>query len=766
VDAAVMERSLNELVRRHEILRVRFVLREEGPVQLVETDAPIQFTVTDLSSLEPDAREKTGLHIALETVREPFDLNAGPVLRGRLIRLATTDHLLCIPMHHVVSDGFTGSILLDDLVAIYDNFAAEKPGGLPDLALHFTDYAAWERHYMDGPRLEEQLNYWRSVLQNAPSSLDLPTDVAGSFDSDRRGYVRSIVIPDDLLGRLQSLAQTNGTTLFTVLAAALRVLLYRWSGQADFLLGTLVSNRSRTGTERLIGCFVNPLPLRNPVAGVQSAMTLLDKEKKAVMDGFAHQDCPFALIVKDLNPERTSNDNPLFNVALLFQNFPAIARSGCYFEAEQIDFDTQVALLDLRFIAMETSGGLQLSCEYKAARFSEDTVDTLLQGYAEVLRTVERDPARVVDDIELPQRLTEQAVAARARDHRRTIAIAASFTSQPIEERLNLLLTELEMSYRVTFTAHHDVLGQLLDPTSAIRASDGFAVVLLRLEDGTNSKLADDLITALREAETGQVPVILCFCPESRGAGLNANSREGFYRSLEAKVADAFANSKMVCVVPSAETLDLYPTEEYEASARQRRNGVPYTEDFFSALGTMLVRRIWGLSENRYKVIAIEADQVLWKGRWAEDGRVTVDEPRRLLQNSLIEQRNAGMLLCLCSRNSEKDIQASFDSDSDPAMPLRRGDMAANAINDRTYAENLNELAGELGMGLDRFIFLHTDEAECLRVEASCPEVLTLQMPTDPDAVRPWLKHVWAFDLCNRARRESGADLRDQNRSV
>ena len=185
VDAAVLERSLNELRRRHEILQVRFIERESGPVQVVEPGAPLQLAVTDLSSLDSSAREQAAMDLALQTVREPFDLVRGPVLRARLVRLAAEEYLLCIAMHHVVSDGSSGSIMLDELGAIYDAFAAGEPNPLPDVQLHFTDYAAWERQWMQGARLEEELVYWRSALLGAPSSINLPTDFAPTSALDR-----------------------------------------------------------------------------------------------------------------------------------------------------------------------------------------------------------------------------------------------------------------------------------------------------------------------------------------------------------------------------------------------------------------------------------------------------------------------------------------------------------------------------------------------------------------------------------------------------
>jgi acyl carrier protein len=756
VDPAMLERSLNELRRRHEILQVRFIHGVDGPVQVVEPGDALQLAVTDLSTLEAEARKQAAMKLALETVRQPFDLERGPTLRARLVRLAAEDYVLCVAMHHVISDGFTGSIVLDELGAIYDAYAAGEPDPLPDVGLHFTDYAAWERQWMQGPRLEQELEYWRSVLKAAPSSLSLPTDFVPSAATARDECMRSLTIPGETLERLKALAQSNGTTLFTVLSAGLRTLLYRWSGQGDFLLGTIASSRSRSGTERMIGCFVNPLPLGNPVMARQSVFDLLNNEKNAVMDAFAHQDCPFAKIVEAISPERTRSDNPLFNVALVLQNFPVIEFSGRNFQVEFVNFDIRVALLDLRFVALETGAGLQLGCEYKSALFSEETIDALLHGYAEVLRACATNPASPVDDIALPEPLVRQAAAARQRDHVPTVAITASFTAEPVAESLSFLLSELDMQYRVTFAPYQQVFQQLLDPTSVVRAADGFAVVLLRFEDwmhgetGTDAEqkekleqVADELIAALRAAQSGPTPVILCFCPASRAIDEKPGWREWLH-SLEEKVAAAFGAGTSVNVIRSQEILDLYPVEEYEDEYAQRLGNVPYTTDFYSALGTMLVRRMWGIAENRYKVIAMECDQVLWSGYCARNQRVVVDGPHRALQNSLLEQRDAGMLLCLCSKNREEDVWAAFEGNAE--FPLQRDDFIASAVSLEANTENLGSLARELGFELDSFIFLSSDPDQCAAVEAAFPGVLTLQAPAEPDEIPTWLKHVWAFD--------------------
>ena len=225
----------------------------------------------------------------------------------------------------------------------------------------------------------------------------------------------------------------------------------------------------------------------------KSATDVLRRENSAVMEAFAHQDCPFPKIVEAASPERSSSDNPLLNVSLVLQNFPVIALEGRHFQVEYVNFDAQVALLDLRFIAMETRDGLEISCEYKNSLFTEATIDALLSSYSAVLQSIVVDPRQPVGKIAIPDALVRQAVESRKRAHIPSVAITASFTAEPVAEPLNFLLGELGMSYRVSFAPYQQVFQQLLDPTSQVRTADGFAIILVRFEDWLTDEGSADL---------------------------------------------------------------------------------------------------------------------------------------------------------------------------------------------------------------------------------------------------------------------------------
>ncbi len=773
VNPQVMERSLNALRLRHEILRVRFVAGVDGPMQIVEDGGELPLTVTDLSALEPGAREREAMRLALQTVRDPLNLAGGEVQRTRLIRLSDGEFMLCIAEHHVVNDGFTGSILLDELGAVYDAFAAGETSPLPSPTLHYTDYAVWERQWMQGARLEGEVDYWRALLRGAPTVLSLPADFAQGAEPNRRGNLRSRMLPAELLGGVQSLAQVHGTTQFTVMAAALRLLLARWSGRSDFLLGTTASNRSRSGCERMPGPFVNPLPLHNPIHAGDTARDLLNREKNAVMEAFAHQDCPFALIVEAVNPERSSDDNPLFNVGLVMENFPEIELKGKNFEAEYLNFDPEVSLLDLRFIAVEKHGGLRLSCEYKSALFAPETVDALLQAYADTLATLVGNPDKPLAEFLLPAALVRQAEgSAIARSQ--LVAISATYTAEPIKEPLEFWLKQLGMPPKVVFASYNQVFQELLNPSSLLAKNQyGVNVVLLRMEDlhsasiegeaGSAASLdarVGELLTALRTAAQRMfVPLLVVVSPPAE----SAQAQPGLAQAIEQAEASLVAGARDIAgvqVVGSAELLGLYPVDDYADEYSYEISHIPYKPEMFVALASMIARRIYAARQAAHEVVVLDCDSALWAKTSLRGGQTgfEIDTSHVALQQLMISQEESGTVLCLVSSEAEAEVFEHFENV--PGMELGMQQIVASRFGVRSKSDGLKELALELGLTLDRFVFVTGDAVDAADVRANCPAVVVAELPVESEAIPKYLSHFWAFDRHSSSARPVQISLR------
>jgi hypothetical protein len=478
--------------------------------------------------------------------------------------------------------------------------------------------------------------------------LSLPTDHPIAQKPGHSGDAVSLLVPHVTGEKLKAAAQANGSTFFTLLLAALRILLYRWTGQQEIVIGTVASNRTRSGTDRMIGCFLNFLPLRNKVDGHELASGLVGREKQVVMDAFAHQECPFVKIAAAVAPSRASDANPIYNVALLLQNFPKMKFTADSLQAEFVDLEVETALLDLRFVAAEQADGLRVDCEYKTDLFERTTMQNLLEGLLGVLETLTLDPARQIADFAIPQQLVQQSQAARLRDRKQTVAIASTFTAEPLQVPFAFWMKELGINGEITFAPYNQVFQQLLDPSSLIsRNADGVNVVLLRLTDWKRvdgaangqearhniEKNVRDFAAALQTAaQQSVVPTIICLCPAEENLLSDAEWAK-FLASTEETLVSEFSASPGVHVITSAEVLERYPVADYQDEYAEREGKIPYTPAFFIALATMLARRLFSLRRSPRKVVVVDCDNTLWKGVCGEEGAagVCVDAPRRAL---------------------------------------------------------------------------------------------------------------------------------------
>uniref|UniRef100_UPI003B3A91E7 amino acid adenylation domain-containing protein n=1 Tax=Longimicrobium sp. TaxID=2029185 RepID=UPI003B3A91E7 len=327
-DASALERALTELVRRHETLRTTFHPAEQGAVQVVHPAAPAQLPVVDLTGLAPQDREQEASRLEREEVERPFDLERGPLLRVTLLRLSGDDHVLLLTVHHIVSDGWSLGILFRELFTLYEGFSrssgqAQPASPLPPLPVQYADFAVWQRGWLQGDVLQRQLDWWRERLGGAPPALELPTDRPRPAVASSRGASLMFLVPADVARGLHALARREGATLYMVTHAVLDLLLSRWSGQDDLVVGSPIAGRTQMGTEGLIGFFVNTLTLRVDLSGDPSFQELVRRVRETALGAYAHQELPFERLVEEVAPERGLSHTPLFQVMFQLQNMDA-----------------------------------------------------------------------------------------------------------------------------------------------------------------------------------------------------------------------------------------------------------------------------------------------------------------------------------------------------------------------------------------------------------------------------------------------------------
>ena len=560
-DIPALRRSLNEIVRRHEVLRTSFRNVDGHPVQMIAKDLGLDIPLVDLTRSAEAEREAERL--MSEEAKRAFDMVRGPLIRCAVYRLAEKEHLLLLTLHHIVSDGWSRGLLFQELTSVYEAFRKGARSPLPELPVQYADFAHWQRQWLQGGTLDHLLAFWKKTLAGAPASVRLPTDHARPAVQSFSGAKHSVSFTPSFIQSLNNASRRYGATPFMVMVAALKILLLKWTGQTDLVVGTVIANRNQSETERLIGCFMNFMPLRTRVADVGNAVALLEQIRTSVLEAYAHQDCPFERLIEAINPERRLNLNPIYNVVFLLQNYPGGGRFGDALEVDARLVDTGSSLLDLRFIAEESADGMNFCCEYDTDLFDAATIRHLVDSYCAVLERLLSEPRTSLADFKLSPEL--EAQAQRAREREQTIAITATFTAEPLAESLEYWMKELRVSAAIEFAPYNQVFQQLLDPGSLLGANkSGVNVVLIRHEDwsrnehGYNVALEDsaqahvsELVSALRQAATrNSTPCLVCVCPLSPHAAADAE-RARRYGQLDSMLRDELGRMSGVHLVTS-----------------------------------------------------------------------------------------------------------------------------------------------------------------------------------------------------------------------
>ena len=396
-----LDKALSEIVSRHEVLRTSFRSVNGTPTQVIHPDSTININVVDLQQ-HPEAEQETVLQQQVQQeATTPFDLEVAPLIRCKLWQLDTTDYVLALTMHHIVSDGWSMGILIQELSSLYQAFAAEEPSPLPELAIQYADFTLWQRQWLSEEVLETQLNYWKEALEGAPELLQLPTDRSRPHVMSYRGSTEGFSLTTELTQKLQQLSRNLGSTLFMTLQAALAILLYRYSGQFDILIGSPIANRNRHEIESLIGFFVNTLVLRTRFEDNPSFEELLRQVRETTLIGYEHQDVPFEQVVSALQPQRSLSHSPLFQVMFVLQNAPMGKLELPGVSLSQLNQQSTIAKFDLTLSMTETEIGLVGTWEYNTDLFDGSTIKRMATHFHNLLSAIVENPQLVVGELPL-----------------------------------------------------------------------------------------------------------------------------------------------------------------------------------------------------------------------------------------------------------------------------------------------------------------------------------------------------------------------------
>jgi amino acid adenylation domain-containing protein len=396
---ASLERALGAVVTRHESLRTTIRPMGDSAVQIVSSEDGFRLPLVDLSGFPPEQREKELMLRIQEEARQSFDLVRGPLFRSALYRLGPEHHILMLAMHHIVTDGWSIGVLVEELGVLYSDICRGREPSLPELPIQYPDFAEWQRDWLQGETLERMLSYWRNRLQGAPAVLDLPADYPRPAVERYRGAQFRFTIPLPVAQALSSLARREGATLFMALLAAFKVLLSRYSGQADIVVGSPIAGRDRSELEGLIGLFVNTLVLKTYLGGAPGFREILGRVRETCLGAYEHQDLPFEKLVEELKPERDLSRNPLFQVMFALQNAPLRPLSLEDLTITPVEFDRGAAQLDLALHMQETDEGLLGVFEYSTDLFESGTIERMAGHFVTLLEAAVSEPDRRVSDL-------------------------------------------------------------------------------------------------------------------------------------------------------------------------------------------------------------------------------------------------------------------------------------------------------------------------------------------------------------------------------
>ncbi|ASS75351.1 hypothetical protein CIG75_10345 [Tumebacillus algifaecis] len=401
LDLAALELSLHEIICRHEILRTTFAEQAGEPIQVIHAPQPETLAVIDLSDRADGERKERLEQLITEEEKRAFDLQVGPLLRRTLVRMGEEEHVLLMTFHHIIFDAWSIALFVEELVSLYEAAHEQTLAQLPKMELQYADFTLWQRDWLQADVMEEQIQYWKQQFHGEIPILQLATDRPRPAIQSARGAAERLVLDEELTAALRSFSHEHELTLFMTLLGAFYILLYRYSGQEDLVIGTPIAGRRHRHAEKLIGLFVNTLPLRLDLSGAPTGAELFERVRQMMLGAYSHQDVPFERLVEELQPTRDMSRSPLFQVMFGLQSTQLTEQKLSGLNLNLIDKETPFAKFDLNLVLLEEGGKVSGWWEYNADLFDRTTIQRMMQHYEQLLRSILNGPVSEISRLPL-----------------------------------------------------------------------------------------------------------------------------------------------------------------------------------------------------------------------------------------------------------------------------------------------------------------------------------------------------------------------------
>jgi len=430
LDVSILERSINEIVRRHEILRTSFSLIDGALTQIVHAEGTISLPLDDLNHLASDARDAEEERRTIAEAALPFDIKTGPLLRVRLLKLADEEHMFLVTIHHIVSDGWSIGVFSDEVAAHYEELLSGDQATAPDLPLQYADYAIWKNEQTQGCVAAQHRSYWLAKLANLPV-CEIPPDHPRPSLRTHRGYILSLLLPVSLTDSLAELSRKHGCTLYTLSLTALKMLIVHYTRQHDVHVGTLLAGRDRVELEPLIGVFINTIILRTGLSGDPAFFELLARVQQTVEEGMAHQDLPFQQVVEALRLKRNPSRPTVYSINFIYQRDFVKPLHFAGLSMNPVPSKSPGAIYDLNFFMVQRSDGWRLSCEYDCDLYEAVAVNRMIGQLRYLLTEIAANPDRKISEFEFPENAGDPLPAFVPRNN---FALPSPKSTQPVVE--------------------------------------------------------------------------------------------------------------------------------------------------------------------------------------------------------------------------------------------------------------------------------------------------------------------------------------------
>ncbi len=447
---AALEQSLDEIVQRHQSLRTCFPMNNGTPLAQFSSNT-YKLSAIDLQKLPQKERHKKVQQLVNQEAQRPFNISKGPLFRATLLQLGPESHILVLTMHHIISDAWSKGIFNKELSTLYTAFSQGQPSPLAPLPIQYTDFAHWQRQWLTGKILEKQLDYWKQQLAGAPALLELPTDRPAI--QRYQGQTESLQLSASVTRQLKTLSQQSGTTLFMTLLSVFAILLYRYTGQNDIMIGTPIANRTHRQIEPLIGFFVNTLVLRLKLSDHPHFDQLLKHVRQIALEAYAHQDLPFEQLVEELQPERSLSHTPLFQVMFVLQNAPMDHLELPGLTLTPLELESVIAKFDLTLTLEETANRLKGTLEYNTDLFETATIKRMIGHYQTLLEGILKKPQQSIDKLAILTAAEDEQIKTwhkKTADYPVDLCIHQLFEAQVARtpEAIALVFEDQQLSYQ------------------------------------------------------------------------------------------------------------------------------------------------------------------------------------------------------------------------------------------------------------------------------------------------------------------------------